>query len=169
MIDAKTLEVLNSVTCSDAHPGGILWQRRGDGEGGVLVLWSLDRVHARDLIIIIFIGVILNALLVLLDCLAEQFETHVGVALVLTLVEVGGRVPLKFLLDPDKVLLCMGADLCSRSRHHEFLYAFPVFAEVLERYKCKGLGICKDLLTNLAYLERTFYAPPWSTCPWSFP
>ena len=125
-----------------------------------LVLWSLNRVHARDLIIVVLVGVVLHALLVELDCLSEQLEALVCVALVLALVEVCGRVALQLLLDSDEVLLRMGSDLGSGSRLHKFLHSLPVLAEVLEGYKCKAwlnrgnlAGIWKDLRANLDCLR----------------
>lgn len=66
---------------------------------------ALERVHAGELLVVIFVGVFLNTLLVHCDGLPEQLETLVGVTLVFTLVEIYSRVSLQLLLDPDEVLL----------------------------------------------------------------
>lgn len=110
------------------------------GVESVLELGALDRVHARDFVVVILVGVILHAFLVELDGLPEQLETLVGIALVLALVEVGGGVTLELLLDADEVLLRVRSDLRAGASLHEFLDALPVFAEVLEGYKSKGLA-----------------------------
>lgn len=49
---------------------------------------ALERVHAGELLVVIFVGVFLNTLLVHCDGLPEQLETLVGVTLVFTLVEI---------------------------------------------------------------------------------
>ena len=49
------------------------------------------------------------------DSLAKQFEAFVGVALVLTLIQIDPGVSLKFFLNSYEIFLCMRADLSPRA------------------------------------------------------
>jgi len=97
-----------------------------------LRLLALERVDAVDLLLFLVVGVVLDAFFVEGDRLAEELQPLVGVALVLTLIQIGSRVALQFLLDPDEVLLRVGPDLRARPSLHEVLHPLPVFAVVLQ-------------------------------------
>jgi len=124
-----------------------------------ICLLAFEGVYAVDLLLVFVVGVVLDTLLVQGDSLAEELEALVGVALVLALIQIGGRVALQFLLDPDEVLLRVRANLSARPSLHVVLHPLPVFAVVLQSYQLSPTAylpvtnfLCSSLVQRPAVL-----------------